>query len=184
MKVNWVLTSDYLPSSDSVSERLKSIGPLWGSWKTWRDCGTDNVICHDFAKAKELTARAFQAVCNFYLPKKFYQDLQRPVGVRLYDGDYAQTTDHIEDIISLHLAGQDSDIILMLGFDLRPVQDDLDKLEKHKWVNRHGLIRSAIVATPNVQYVLVDHPVELAKNYQNLPNLTCDTMENALKLLI
>ena len=184
MRVSWAIAEGYEFARDGELDTIKNVGPTWGSWKTWRGCKTDNVICHDRAKAQELIGRAFQAVCNFYIPKKYYQDLNRPVRVKLYDGDFEQELNHAEDVISLHLAAAESDIVLLLGYQLGKLDPPADAYEKHKLVNYHGLIRSTMNNNPNVQWVLIDHDGDLDKAYQNMPNLTCDTMDNVLKLLI
>ena len=183
MRVNWAVATGYDPDPNVNIDRIKSIGPIWGSWQTWRACGTDNVICHSGSKARELLDRAFQAVCNFYLPRSEYEFLKRPVGVKLYDGSYQQEVQAIEDIVTLHLCAATSDIVLMLGYDLGSMPDDLFRLDQHRMINQHGLIRSAIVGSGQTQWVVVDHPRDLDKAYQNLPNLTCDTMANVLNLL-
>jgi hypothetical protein len=184
MKVTWIVAAGYSPDKPIDSESLKKIGPIWGSHRTWRDYNTDNVVCHDLDRGRQLIVRAFQAVCNLYLPKKHFADLGRPLGVRLYDGDFDQPVDDIEDIISMHLASQNSDICLLVGFDLALPESIEDRYQAHVIKNRHGMIRSVIAATPNVQWAVIDHSGNLDKSYQKLPNLTRDTMENALKLLI
>jgi hypothetical protein len=98
------VASDYQSRSCCGCKQIKSVGPVWGSWQTWRGCNTDNVICHQQQKSRELLDRAFQAVCNFYVPRSLYEPLGRPVGVRFYDGDFDQELDHIEDIVAMHLA--------------------------------------------------------------------------------
>ena len=183
MRVNWVIAAGHQIDPGLDLDQLKNIGPSWGSWKTWRSCSTDNVICHDLAKSKELVSRAFQAVCNFHVPRSFFQDLGRPMGLKLYDGDYKQQVESIEDIIAMHFAAANSDIVLMLGFDLSKPHTTEDRFEQHRITNYHGLIRSTIANAPETQWVAVDHTQSLDKAYQNLPNLTCDQMENVLKLL-
>jgi hypothetical protein len=183
MRVNWVVSTNYTLDPTVNLDLVKSIGPMWGSWRTWRACGTDNVICHSGAKARDLLDRAFQAVCNFYVPRSEYEFLQRPVGVKLYEGAYQQEVDDIEDIIALHLCSSISDIVLMLGYDLSTMPDTQDKLVRHRMVNRHGLIHSIIKGSDQTQWVMIDPPADLDKAYQNLPNLTCDTMTSVLKLL-
>lgn len=183
MRVNWAVATGYSIDPTISLDVIKGIGPLWGSWHTWRSCGTDNVICHSAAKARELLDRAFQAVCNFYVPRSEYEFLKRPVGVKLYEGNYQEQLDAIEDIIALHLCGSASDIVLLLGYDLGSIPNDLPKLDHHRMINRHGLIRSAIANTAQTQWVVVDHPRDLDKAYQTLPNLTCDSMSSVLQLL-
>ena len=57
MNVSWVL-ADTLTLDPLVNiDAMKEIGPMWGSWKTWRSCQTDNVICYDLGKAQELIKR-------------------------------------------------------------------------------------------------------------------------------
>lgn len=184
MRVNWVFAHRHQLDPTIDIDTIKGIGPSWGSWRTWRSCNTENVICHDRAKAQELIGRAFQSVCNFYIPKKYYQDLNRPVGVKLYDGDFVQELDHLEDVVAMHLVSNISDIVLLGGFDFSTLPQVADQFEQHKLRNYHGLIRSVIAANETVQWVAVDHPPELDKAYQNLPNLTCDSMSNVLQLLI
>jgi hypothetical protein len=184
MRVNWVLASTYQLDPVRDPEHLKTVGPIWGSWHTWRSCGTDNVVCHEFAKSRELIQRAFQAVCNFYVPRQFYQDLGRPIGIKLYDGNFQDDVDHIEDIVSMHLAASVSDIVLLLGFDLAERDLPQDRLERHRFRNYRGLLKSVIAAQDRVQWVAVDHAGKLEPSLGELSNLTCDTMQNALQLLI
>lgn len=184
MRTNWIHCSTFQPDNSATLTRMKDIAPSWGSWKSWRDCKTDNVVCYDKGKAQELLSRAFQTVCNFYVPKDFYQDLGRPRGVRLFDGEYKEIVDDLEDIISMHLAGSQSDLVLMTGFDLSTPKTIEDRYEKHKVTNRLGLMYQAMAMTPNVQWILVDHTKELGKSFQKLPNVTCDVMKNVLELLV
>jgi len=183
VRISWVVAAGHSLDPAVDVERMKSVGPVWGSWRTWRSCGTDNVICHQQQKGRELLDRAFQAVCNFYLPRSLYEPLSRPVGVRLYDGDFDREVDDIEDIVALHLAGANSDIVLILGFDWTLPDDVTDRFERHKITNRHGLMRSAISNMNTTQWVAIDC-ANMHKSYQNLSNLTCDSWQNALQLLV
>lgn len=183
MKISWVVAAGYQLDPTVSSEQVKSVGPVWGSWQTWRGCNTDNVICHRQIKCRELLDRAFQAVCNFHLPRSLYEPLGRPVGVKLYDGDFSPEVDDIEDIVALHLAAAQSDIVLLLGFDWVMPKDVTDRLARHKLTNRHGLMRGVIDGSPNVQWVAVDS-TEMDKSYRSLPNLTSDSFQNVLQLLI
>ena len=183
VKISWVVAADHSLYSTVNVEQIKAVGPVWGSWRTWRAWGTDNVICHQQQKGRELLDRAFQAVCNFYIPRTLYEPLARPVGVRLYDGDFDRELDDIEDIVALHLAGSSNDIVLMVGYDWILPEDVTDRFERHKIMNRHGLMRSVISNMVNTQWVAIDCE-HLDKSYQTITNLTCDTMKNALQLLI
>lgn len=182
MKISWVVAAEHRVDPVTNLEHVKAVGPVWGSWQTWRACATDNVICHDQQRCRDLLDRAFQAVCNFYVPRSLYENLARPLGVRLYDGDFDHDLDHIEDIIAMHLAAATSDIVLLWGFDLRIPDPVADRLAQHKLTHRHGLMRSAMVTNGSTQWVAVD-TVDLHSSYQTLPNLTCDLLPNVLQLL-
>ena len=183
MNISWVVSEHYQFDPTIDVDTVKHIGPIWGSWRTWRGCGTDNVICHHKNKAKELIARKFQEGCNFYVPEENFQELNRPTRVKMYGGNYDQEADQMEDIIALHLCAPTSDILLLMGFDLSPIVDPGDRFKLHKIKNYHGMLRSMIATSPDKQFVLVDHPPKLDKGYQDLANLTCDTLENVLQLL-
>lgn len=183
MRINWVLSADCRLDNSRLA-RIKNIGPTWGSWKTWRNCETDNVICDDLSQCRELMKRQFQNSCNFYAPRRYFMDLGRPTGLQFYEGEFTLQVDNVEDIIAMHFVGGISDIVLLLGFDLGTVIYPEDRFDKHKLQNRMGLIRSAIVGAADTQWVLVDHPTELDKAFQNIPNLTCDRMENVIQLLV
>jgi hypothetical protein len=183
MRINWVIAADYQIDPTVDVAEIKKIGPTWGSWKTWRSCEIDNVICDDLGKSRELLKRAFQAVCNFYVPRRYYQDLGRPVGAKLYDGEFTEQVDDIEDIVALHLAAGISDIVLLVGFDVAQPAAINDKFERHKVQNRLGLIRSIFLQNTNTQWVLVDHPGPIGKGFRDISNLTCDKFQNIIQLL-
>lgn len=183
MRVNWVFSAKYNPGPEIDLAAAKNVGPSWGSWRSWRACGTDNVICHDRSQAESMLNRSFQNLCNFYIPKSLFQDLGRPTGVRLYDGEFLDEVHDIEDIIALHFVASASDLVLLAGFDLGKQEPTSDRLEQHRIQNRLGLIRQLFVSHPTVQWVLVDHPKELDQAYSNLDNLTCDKIESVLQLL-
>jgi hypothetical protein len=183
MRVNWVVTADYDPGLGTDLKPLHDIGPFWGSWQSWRACGTDNVICYEMSRCQELLKRRFQDQCNFYMPRKHFQSLGRPSGVSLYEGDYQEYVLGIEDIVSLHLAAPSSDLILMLGWDLSLPPPMEDRFEAHRLRNRLGLIRRVMVDYPDVQWVIIDAVKTPDKSYTDLPNVTCDNMNNVLSLL-
>jgi hypothetical protein len=132
MQVCWALSEDIGKGAIDPA-KLKNVAPIWGPYNTWREYRTDNVICHDNKKAKDLIARAFHAIFNLYLPKTSYIELGRPVGVKLYEGDFKDPLiNNKEDIVTLNLVSDNYDIVLMYGWDLSPVDETLDKVEQHK----------------------------------------------------
>jgi hypothetical protein len=178
MNISWILANGLIPDPELDLVKLKEIGPFWGGWQTWRSCGTDNVICNDFDRAQSLLARKFNEGCNFYIPNTIYQSLDLPEQVKLYDGTTELDLENKEEIIAMHLAGSQSDIVLLLGFDWQPKTKNLDRLQEHR-----ALIKQAITENNQVQWVLIDHPPKLMLELKDLPNLTQDTLASVIKLL-
>jgi len=183
MKISWVLNDTVTLDPTVDLARIKEIGPMWGSWRTWRGCQTDNVICNDVKKAEELVKRAFHSVCNFYIPNSSYVILERPVGIKIYEGEFLHDVDHQDEIVAMHLAAIDSDIVLLVGFDFSTREPLTDKLAQHRIQNYQGLTKQAMVSNPQVQWVIVDHPLPLRKDLLTLDNLTQDTLENIIGML-
>jgi len=183
MNISWVLADATALDPTQDLETLKHIGAFWGSWRTWRAYQTDNVICHDLGKADELLKRAFQAACNMYIPNSIYTALNRPLGVRVYQGDFVHDIVRREEIVALHLAASHSDIVLLLGFDLAEKPKNPDRLIEHQAQHYRGLVSQVIRDNANTQWVLVDHPGQPHPTLASLPNLTQDTLDNVFKLL-
>ena len=83
MNLTWVFASNYILDPVIDNDQIKNIGSTWGSWSTWRTCGTDNVVCHDKNKAQELVDRSFQNSCNFFVSQSFAQKLKNASGVKV-----------------------------------------------------------------------------------------------------
>lgn len=180
MKITWVLadTAEINPAIEI--ERLKSIGPLWGGWRTWRSYNTDNVVCHSEEDTRSLISKNFHLRCNMYLPEEVYQNVDRPTNVKLYQGKFHELVDHPDEIVSMHLASTSSNIVLLIGFDLAPRNLDHDRLAKHKWHNYVQYFLHIIKANLDVQWVVLDHPSSIEKVLQGLPNLQFDNLDNVL----
>ena len=184
MNISWVIADGYQVDPTIDLNMLKNIGPIWGSWRTWRSCGTDNVICHDATKSQELIQRDFQKNCNFFVPEKNYRALGRPQGVQFYGGGFEHETHSIEDVVALHLASSCSGIVLMLGFNLQKISTEItDRFELHKLKNYQGLIRSLIDNRSGIQWVLIEHDSDTDKYFRELDNFTKDSLKNVLDLL-
>ena len=162
---------------------LKKLGPIWGSWRTWRAYQTDNVICHVQAKAAELVKREFQTHCNFYIPDSVNVALGRPAGVRLYAGDFVHDVVRQEEIVAIHLAASTSDIVLLLGFDLTELPTNPDRLEANRAQHHRNLVKQALTDYDHIQWVIVDHPERLDPNLSKLSNVVTDTISSILTTL-
>jgi hypothetical protein len=179
MRISWVLANETVIDPTIDVAQLKNIGPFWGGWRTWRSYATDNVVCHEPAEARNLIAREFHTRCNMHLPSAIYQELDRPTGVKLYQGEFHEEVDKPDDIVGMHLAAASNDIILLLGYDLSPRNLDNNKLSKHHWHNYKNYMLHIIKGNPQVQWVLIDHP-EIEKEFKSLPNLMFDKLTNIL----
>jgi hypothetical protein len=184
MNINWVLADNVVVDPTVDITRMKEAGAFWGSWRTWRGYTTDNVVCHDMKKANELIKRAFHATCNFYIPNSSYIALDRPKGVKLYEGDFlGHDVDHQDELVAINLAGTVSDVVLLLGFNWTKQEPNPDQKVEIRARNYRGLVLQAIKSNPDVQWVVVDHNGELRSELTELGNVTADTLENVLKLL-
>ena len=183
MKINWVVADSLAADPTVETEKLKAVGPIWGGWKTWRSCDTDNVICHQLTDARTLISRQFHQRCNMHLPQSLYQDLERPTGVKLYQGNFHLDVGNPDEIVAMHLAADNCDIVLLLGFDLTEKSLDHDKLAKHKWHVYKNYVRQIITDKTDVQWVLLDHPGIAAPEFKDLSNLQFDSLSNVLQSL-
>lgn len=182
MNISWVLADTVEMDPTQSIDDLKRLGPVWGSWRTWRAYQTDNVICHDQFKSAELIKRDFQKRCNFYIPNSIYVSLERPSDVRLYAGDFVHNVIRQEEIVALHLAATTSDIVLLLGWNLSKLRLNADKLVANQEQHHRNLLLQALKDYSQTQWVVVDHAGDLDPNLMNLGNLTQDTMQAVLAL--
>lgn len=179
MRISWVLANNVNINPAIDLEKLKAIGPFWGGWRTWRSYQTDNVICHEESEARDLLGKNFHSRCNMYLPEKVYQSIDRPSGIKLYQGTFHELVDNPDEIVSMHLASTVSDVILLAGFDVSP-KSNLDKLATHKWHNYVQYFYHILLQNPELQWVLLDHLGNIESVLKKVPNLQFDTLENVL----
>jgi hypothetical protein len=141
-------------------------------------------VCDDAGKARELLKRKMNEMCNMYVPSSIYAELDRPRGVRLYEGSFTFEIDNKDELISIHLvSGQSDDVVLLLGFNWTERPKSADRLTAHRATNYQRFIRDAISSNPAVQWVLVDHEGDVHPELAEFENLTKDTLENVIELL-
>jgi hypothetical protein len=182
MNISWVLADSVILDPTQDVDSLKNIGAFWGSWRTWRACQTDNVICHNQSKAAELIKRNFQKHCNFYIPNSVSSSIGLPEGVRLYEGDFVHDVVRQEEIVAIHLAASTSDIVLLLGFDLTKFLPNLDRLLANQAQHHRNHIHQAIKDYNQVQWIVVDPTDKLDPNLAKLDNISTDTLQAVLAL--
>jgi len=178
--ISWVLSDSVALDPTQDIEELKKVGKFWGSWRTWRACQTDNVICHDQVKANELIQREFQNLCTLYIPESVSASLYRPEGVRVYAGEFVHDVMRQEEIVAMHLAATTSDIVIMLGWDFTKLNTDADRLQANQAQHHRNLVQQAFKTYNQIQWVIVDHVGPLDPNLANLDNLVTDTLATVL----
>jgi len=183
MRINWVVADRTVLPPDVDVANLKDIAAIWGSWRTWRGCGTDNVICNDAAQARDLIKRRMNEKCNLYIPNAVYQQLDRPGTVRLYEGQFTFEIDNPDELISIQLVSGQSDVVLLLGFDWTEKSVSTDRLSAHRAKNYQRFVKDIIAGSPDVQWVLVDHDNEIMPELDQFENLTQDSLDNVIELL-
>lgn len=183
MRVNWVVADSTVIAPNVDINVIKDIASIWGSWRTWRGCSTDNVVCNDAGKARELLKRNMNEMCNMYIPESMYAELDRPKSVQLFGGQFTFEVHNQDELIAMQLVSSQSDIVLLLGFDWTEKPNSTDKLLAHRAHNYRRFVADAIQNNPDVQWVLVDHEGETMPELNNFDNLTQDTLENVVELL-
>jgi len=182
-KISWVLSDSVVLDPTQDIEELKRVGTFWGSWRTWRACQTDNVICHDQVKADELIQREFQKLCNLYIPESVSASLDRPEGVKVYAREFVHDVVRQEEIVAMHLAATTSDIVIMLGWDLTKLDVNPDRLQANQAQHHRNLLQQAFITYDQIQWVVVDHKGPMDPNLTNLDNVVADTLVTVLNLI-
>ena len=183
MRINWVVADATVIAPDVDIAAVKDIASIWGSWRTWRGCSTDNVVCNDAGKARELLKRNMHEMCNMYIPESIYAELDRPRSVRLFGGQFTFAVDNQDELIAIQLVSSQSDIVLLMGFDWTEKPISSDRLIAHRASNYRKFVIDAVQNNPQVQWVLVDHPGEIGKSFASLDNLTNDSMSSVITML-
>ena len=183
MNICWVLADNTVLDPTLDITVLKDIGPIWGSWKTWRAYSTDNVVCHEQGQAVDLIKRYFPIICNFYIHNDAYQFLNSPPNVKLYQGQFPDQINNPDEIIAMHLSASQTDIVLLIGFDWTKKPKLSDRLQEHHAHVYRTLVKHTVQNNPTVQWVLIDHAPELMLELKDLPNLTQDSLASVIKLL-
>lgn len=184
MRTNVIYAADYSKPAFFDTGKIKDIAPTWGSWKTRAGLDTDNVVCNNLSNARELMQRSIHESCNLFVPRTFYAKLSRPTRLNYYDGNFKDDAWNIEDIIAMHLVKPNSDLVLLFGFDFSTLPAPKDQTEEHQKKTRAGMLRSCLHNHPDVQWVLIDHDKPLDPAFTDLTNITCDSWDNVIKLML
>ena len=174
MKIAWLFSENTILGPQVDVDQLHDLAPIWGSWRTWRSYGTDNVVCYDSEQARQLVEQEYQKVCNLYIHQTTWEELGKPVNTRCFGGEFPHLFEFADDVVAMHLASTANDIVLMMGFRLDSSQPKSPYLD---------FVAQTVQTTTKTQWVLIDHESKLSKSFAGLKNITCDKLQNVLQLL-
>lgn len=183
LRINWIVANTPSPTASTAIKTLNPSAKIWGGWSSWHAFMTDSIICHDHEKAVALVEKKFYRSNKLFFPATFKIDLGVLQNVVYYGGEFAHEIDNREEIVAMHLCGNQSDIVLMHGFDWRHLAthtDEFDLYKKHCYKN---LVVEAVKAMPNTQWVLVDHTQMPFDELEGIDNVCCDTLDNVKTLI-
>jgi len=182
VKIGWVISEHIKPKAVDI-EPIKNIAPTWGGCMLYDSYAIDNVICHNFQQSKKLIKRQIQDSCNFYISETNYVSLSRPSNVKFYNGEFKDDNiNHKDEIVAMNIASQLYDVVLLLGFSFAKPKTK-DKLEKHKILAYQHNVKTIIKDNESVQFVLINYRGKLSKEYDEIGNLTRDSLSNVLQIL-
>lgn len=178
MNIAWLFAENTLVPPATDIQAIKDVAPIWGSWRTQRGYQTDNVICCDPQQATQLVAQGYSSICNLFIPQTTYEQLDRPQRIQAFGGEFLHEVDSKDDVVGMHLVASTADIVLMIGFDFGETVNPTESR-----INYLGLAAQVAKDHSKTQWVMVDHPKELAQTFENFENITCDSLQNVLQLL-
>jgi hypothetical protein len=170
MNVSWVLAEHAILPANVSASTLNSVAPVWSSWRNIRSYQVDNAVCYHTGTANQLIDCDWHQLCNLYVSSEIQQQTKKSP-IYAFGGSFDFDIPSHDDIVCLHLAASQNQVVLMLGFDLTQNQTYAD------------LIYTTVSSYPDTQWVLVDNSNEPSAQLKELTNLTCDSMNNVLNLL-
>jgi len=183
MEYCWLVQSDFRPNDTISVDQMKQQATVWGSWKTHRQCETDNCVVEDFKDATTLLKRKFNHETNLWTHKENFVPLDRPDALSLHQIGIEDDLNDRDDLVAMALCGARYDIVIALGFNLSFNTQLTDKLEIHEHKRYLSAISNIIKGFPNTQFVFIDLPENHADTFNSLENFSYDNIENTLELV-
>jgi len=184
MNIAWLLHQE-IQRNTIDKDLLAKIGPTWGSWNTFNEYKTNNIICYDLKTTKELVNKKWQNKTNLYIGQNNFIAAGAPTDVYQFGGEFTNPAIlYPETIIAANLAAPQYDILLLVGFDLSPIFEGVNELTKHNIMNYYMNIKTVIQDNQTCQFVLVDYRLELHDIFKDSSNLTADTVQSIKEQLL
>jgi hypothetical protein len=183
MKIGWAL-SEQIGKKVTDINTLKDVAPTWGSCSIYNDYSVDNIICNDIKQVERLIQHNVQNDVNFYMPQEDFSTLGNPPNIKTFQGSFDDTNINFkDDIVTLNIVTNMYDIILLLGFKFTKPKPKAEKLEQHKQLAYLHNIKTIIESNEDKQFVLVNYKGKLSKEFDDIENLSRDSLINVLELV-
>jgi len=176
MRVNWILGIDAPVLDSATVEGMKDVAPIWSGTSRMQPGVADNLVCHDLIRGELMLRKRYDMIYNLYVTHRL-QNLGIDSQASYYQGQFDGAITAIEDIICLHLVASISDLVILVGFDLE-TQAAAPESEAKR--NRLGMIRQLMTNDQDLQWILVQDASGLDPAFGDLPNVSCDALENVL----
>ena len=183
MEYCWLAQKDYDPDTTIGTDKMKDVASIWGSWKSHRQCQTDNCVVDDFKDANSLIKRNFNFETNLWTHEENFVNLGRPDALSLHKIGIDNDLQDRDDLVAMALAGARYDLVIAVGFDLSYNTKLTDKLEINNHKRYLSAVANIIKGFSTTQFVFIDLPLEATQNFSKLENFTCDNMQNVLTLV-
>jgi hypothetical protein len=182
VKIGWVL-SEQIGKKVANIDILKDVAPTWGSCSIYDSYNVDNIICNDIKQAERLIQHNIQNGVNFYMPQDNFSTLGNPPNVKTFQGAFSdENINFKDDIVAMNVVTSTYDIILLLGFKFtKPKPKDI-KLTQHTQLAYLHNMKTIIESNEDKQFVLVNYKGKLSKDFDDIENLSRDSLTNVLEL--
>lgn len=174
MNIVWIVGDDFTPGVGVAPavEKMKEVGPIWGTPTSWRKCNNDNVVCTDADESSRLIKRAFHAVCNFHVPVSHFAGLGRPKGVKLFEGEIPKQFSKHSLATVFHLVAPLADVVLVIGVPFETTEP------KSNDALFQAAVKKVITHYDKVQWVILDHFSTVSDEITSCPNVWLESSAN------
>ena len=183
MKIAWLFSEQLAKTAKLDESAIKENAPTWGSCTVLGQFPVDNIICNNIKTVKALVDRDVQKQTNLFVPQKHINQLGNPPNLKGFQGEFKDTNINFkDDIIGLNIVASMYDIVLLVGFKFTKPKSK-DKLVQHKQFAYIHNVQTIIKQNPDKQFVLVNQKGKLSAEFDELENLTRDSLSNVLELI-
>lgn len=174
MKIAIIFANGFTTGKASPT-MLRKVGNLWGDMDTHKAWATDNVVCVNNEAARLAINMGVHERCNFFINDTNFETVGKIKNVRYYSGTFPGEFSRPEEVISMNLAANYFDLVILLGFDL-------DESETQDQINYIAAVKAAVTQAPEVQWVAIPLRKNVSKVFDELDNFTVDNLDNVINL--